>query len=64
MKTFVASMLVAASLAATTRNWDYRYNGANWTGTCQTGQRQSPINIISATSIDRFGNYQLRGNGF
>jgi len=69
-------MFVAASTAATTntaQTWSYRYNGADWGtespmaalySTCATGQRQSPINIISATSTDRYGNYQLRGNGF
>jgi len=69
-------MLVAASTAATTnttQRWSYKYNGADWGSTegsssnystCKTGQRQSPINIISATSTDRYGNYQLRGNGF
>jgi len=57
-------MFVAASTAAGTYERKYEFNGADWDLTCKTGQRQSPINIISATSTDRYGNYQLRGNGF
>lgn len=36
----------------------------DWTGLCKSGMRQSPINLITADSSVRFGDFQLRGNAF
>jgi carbonic anhydrase len=40
---FGTALLSVAQAAAGV--YDYKQNGADWTGTCATGREQSPINF-------------------
>jgi len=40
---FFGALFASAQAAAGV--YDYNQNGADWTGTCETGREQSPINF-------------------
>ena len=43
MRSYFFSTIAAIALAG--KGVDYRQNGANWPGLCQTGKEQSPIDV-------------------
>ncbi|CAI5525720.1 unnamed protein product [Closterium sp. Naga37s-1] len=49
-----AAALLAALPAASAAGVNYSKSGLNWEGTCESGERQSPINIVmdEATTVD------------
>uniref|UniRef100_A0A183BX46 Carbonic anhydrase n=1 Tax=Globodera pallida TaxID=36090 RepID=A0A183BX46_GLOPA len=63
---FLLSALIAQNEAATTWGFEERNGPSTWGGRCQTGTRQSPINIKSewfSSKADKltFGNYDQSG---
>ncbi|CAH1389172.1 unnamed protein product [Nezara viridula] len=55
----VLSLLLVAAVKSQ-ENWNYTRKGDDWEGVCQTGIRQSPINILSRWTIPRFAGLPLR----
>ena len=47
MLSYISGALLAVSVLAT--GPDYTSNGADWADTCQSGEEQSPINLVSDT---------------
>jgi len=41
----------ATSPTTTTSSWSYSSKGSDWSGTCQSGKHQSPINIVHHDTI-------------
>lgn len=46
MLSYISSALLAVSVLATV---DYTQNGADWPDECQSGEEQSPINLVTDT---------------
>ncbi|CAH1389173.1 unnamed protein product [Nezara viridula] len=42
----VLTLLLVAGVISSTEKWDYAFNGDDWEELCQTGERQSPIDIV------------------
>lgn len=51
---FLLSIMLLVSANAQARLWSYKDHGRSWTGLCQTGKRQSPIDISDAMKQTSF----------
>ena len=49
-----SAALLATAYAATEGDWNWDVQGEDWTGICETGLRQSPIDIHPAVAVNEF----------
>ena len=57
----LASLLLATAVNAAAA--DYSENGANWTGLCEYGREQSPINLQEALA-EESDKMEINGYGY